>query len=299
MCPCYIFKRISYCNYSIGDVSIKDDPLKVRHNSSNGQKYITLPSAKGDKPYSNIKPGQRILPLALQENYDELPWYVKTDILLEREQDLHSLITRKLEVNTTEDTDPDLFQEAEELGKQLFQLQQKLRDEYNLEPEEGTDADRLTRGVIKEDRDKIVEKLSEIKEWSSNQCEELREKYGVEVTDKPVSEAIVFEIDEKRYSTAAPSNSDELHRLKDDDTQVRIAELSDEEKTETDEQAMKFVKKRFNTLLEANDRLHSWMEEKGYSQVGHVETTHYFEKDGFTVVVPWTADSTEDIQIRD
>lgn len=80
---------------------------------------------------------------------------------------------------------------------------------------------------------------------------------------------------------------------------MRIAGLSDEEKTETDEQAMEFVKKRFNTLLEANDRLHSWMEEKGYDQVGHVETTHYFEKDGFTVVVPWTADSPEDIQIRD
>lgn len=283
------FKRISYCNYSNGDVSIQDDPLKVRHNSSNGQKYVNLPSSKSDKPYSDIQPGQRILPLDLPENYSEVPWFVKADLLLEREHDLHCLITRKLETNISEDADPDLFQEAEELGEALFQLRQQLRDEYNLEPREDTDADHLVRANIKEDRDNIIEKLSEIRDWAKTKCKELREDYGVEVVDRPIFDSIVFEVDGERYTTDAPSSVDGLRRVDDGDS---------DETNRISEKAEEFVKIRFDTLIGANERFHDWMEEKGYEQIGHVETDHYFEKDGFTVIVPWSAESPDDIQIR-
>ncbi|MFU1780218.1 hypothetical protein ACM16X_02425 [Haloarcula japonica] len=259
---------------------------------------MNLPSAKSDKSYSDIQPGQRILPLGLPENYGEVPWFVKADLLLEREQDLHILITRKLETNISEDADPDLFQEAEELGEEIFQLRQKLRDEYNLEPGEDEDTDLLMEGRIKEDQDKIVKKLSEIKKWSRSQCEELREEYRVEVVDRPLFDCIVFEIDDQRYTTDSPSSVDGLRRMENGDAQNFVTKIPEEEKSEADEKAVEFVKKRFNTLIEANDRLHDWMEEKGYEQVGQVETSHYFEKDGFTVVVPWSADSSEDIQIR-
>lgn len=257
------------------------EPLTVRHNDANGQKYITIPSTSTDKPHSQITPGDKIIPLCFSSQFCNVPGYLDAYNILGKVSELLFFAESRLSDHEerTEETGW-IFEELAELQHRLSEFRDSLDDHYKILAEPGEEPP-IGKAQIETDRKAIVEKYDELADWEQEQLTQLREDY-------PKIEAV-------------ESKENGTHVLVTyDGSEYYLDNAADHVPEETPEEVVEFVRQRNELLGEREARFVQWMEEKGYepdANRGGMLPFNRFTLHDWVIRVPYCVSDPDNIEV--
>jgi hypothetical protein len=270
---------------------LENNPLEVKYNDSNNQKFVTIPSSNTDKEFNQIEPGQKIIPVALDKRWNS-EYYPEFLMVLELLEEIEKLINLTTDIvhdyndrKSSGSSPSDLFWLAESLGEvnhdKISKYQRKIEEQFNLHDHD-IPAEGWTKSKIKLDHgQQMVEKYEELREEEEEKIESL------------ISEFETIEDFESKRS--------EVKIVKQNGEEANVKLSPDLEVPPHSEEVSEFVAELTEIYSEREEKFKNFVDELGYEHrlTDNNLGFHQFKYENFVVEVPMCVSDAENIEIYD